>query len=243
MTHPHLPASIDACLFDLDGVLTDTARVHLAAWTEMFDAFLEERGDSRPFSTDDYRQYVDGRLREDGVRAFLASRQIELPEGSDRDPPAANTIHGLATRKNDLVQAVMARDGITVYPGSVRFVDAARNAGLRIAVVSASKNTAAALETAGIADRFEVRVDGIVAAERHLPGKPAPDTYLAAAEALGQSPGRCAVFEDAVSGVEAGRAGQFGYVVGVDRTGHAGDLAAAGADIVVTDLAQLLEDR
>jgi beta-phosphoglucomutase family hydrolase len=243
MTHPLLPPSIDACLFDLDGVLTDTARVHLAAWTRMFDAFLADRGDSRPFSTDDYRQYVDGRLREDGVRAFLASRQIELPEGSDDDPPSANTIHGLASRKNDLVLAVMARDGITVYPGSVRFVDAVRNAGLRIAVVSASKNTAAALETAGIADRFDVRIDGVVAAERRLPGKPAPDTYLAAADALGVPATRCAVFEDAVSGVAAGRAGDFGYVVGVDRTGHAEDLAAAGADIVVTDLDQLLEEQ
>jgi len=243
---PLLPPSITACLFDLDGVLTDTARVHAAAWTEMFDAFLEQRaretGESfHPFTPDDYLRYVDGRLREDGVRAFLESRQIDLPEGSGDDPPTATTVHGLASRKNDLVLAVMARDGIVTFPGSIRFVDAVLAAGLRSAVVSASKNTAAALETAGIGDRFEARIDGIVAAERHLPGKPAPDTYLAGAEALGVPAAHCAVFEDAVPGVEAGRAGDFGYVVGVDRAGHADALMAAGADIVVADLAELLE--
>lgn len=243
-----LPPTIDACLFDLDGVLTDTARVHAAAWTGMFDAFLRDRaaasGDAfHPFTPDDYRNYVDGRLREDGVRAFLASRGINLPEGQTGDPATANTIHGLATRKNDLVLEVMARDGITTYPGSVRFVDAVRAAGLQTAVVSASRNTATALDTAGLADRFEVRIDGVVAADRNLAGKPAPDTFLAAAEALGIPAARCAVFEDAVAGVEAGHAGRFGYVVGVDRTGHPDALRDAGADMVVTDLATLLEDR
>lgn len=243
-----LPATITACLFDLDGVLTNTARVHAAAWTEMFDAFLKERAgetgeEFQPFTHDDYLDYVDGRLREDGVRAFLGSRGIDLPEGSADDEAGAETVHGLATRKNDLVLAVMARDGIEVYPGSVRYVEAVRDAGLRRAVVSASKNTASALETAGIAGLFEARIDGIVAAERNLPGKPAPDTYLAGAEALDIPAANCAVFEDAVSGVEAGRAGNFGYVVGVDRVGRADALREAGADIVVSDLSELMEDR
>ncbi len=243
---PDLPDGIRACLFDLDGVLTQTATVHAAAWKEMFDAFLRERsspGESfRPFDIDtDYPKYVDGKLRQDGVRAFLASRDIELPEGKPDDPPDAVTVNGLGNRKNARVQEIIRTRGVEVYAGSVRFLDAVRNAGYRRAVVSASKNCQAVLAAAGIEDLFEVRIDGIVAAERDLPGKPAPDTFLAAAEALGVAPAGCAVFEDAVAGVEAGRAGAFGFVVGVDRVGQADALREGGATIVVDDLAELLE--
>jgi beta-phosphoglucomutase family hydrolase len=246
---PAVPEQITACLFDLDGVLTRTAKVHAEAWKQMFDAFLRDRlaqtgASSRPFDiATDYPHYVDGKLREDGVRSFLASRGIALPEGAAGDPPAAETIHGLGTRKNDLVQRLIRERGVEVYEGSVRFVRAARDAGLRTAVVSASKNTPEVLAVTGLADLFEVRIDGNVAAERALPGKPAPDTFLAAAEALGVEPAGCAVFEDAVAGVEAGRAGAFGWVVGVDRIGQAATLRGHGADTVVTDLSELLEDR
>jgi len=244
---PILPDTISACLFDLDGVLTRTAKVHAAAWKQMFDAFLRERsresGDEvRPFELPgDYARHVDGRLRLDGVRAFLAARGIELPEGSADDPPSAQTVHGLAARKNDLVLELIERDGVDVYEGSVRFARAARSAGLRRAVVSASRNCRSVLAAAGIEDLFEVRVDGVVAAAAGLRGKPAPDTFLAAAEALDADPANCAVFEDALAGVEAGRAGAFGWVVGVDRTGNAPMLREHGADIVVTDLDELLE--
>ena len=246
---PSLPAAISACLFDLDGVLTQTAKVHAAAWKQMFDAFLLERSGQtgepfRPFEiATDYAEYVDGRLRQDGVRAFLASRGIELPEGAADDPPTALTVHGLGTRKNDLVLELIRRDGVEVYAGSVRFVEAAREAGLRRAVVSASKNCREVLAAAGIEPLFEVRVDGIVAADAHLRGKPAPDMFLAAAEALGAAPAHCAVFEDAVAGVEAGRAGGFGWVVGVDRVGQAEALRRCGADRVVGDLGDLLVQR
>jgi len=244
-----LPAEIAACLFDLDGVLTQTAKVHAAAWKEMFDAFLRQRADEagepfRPFDiATDYPQYVDGKLREDGVRAFLQSRQIELPEGTPEDPPEADTVHGLGTRKNDLVQRLIRERGVEVYNGSVRFVRAAREAGLRTAVVSASKNTPEILAVTGLASLFEVRIDGNVAATRDLRGKPAPDTFLAAAAELGVPPKRCAVFEDAHAGVAAGRAGGFGYVVGVDRVGQATALQEHGANIVVGDLAELMEAR
>jgi beta-phosphoglucomutase family hydrolase len=246
---PVLPPGISACLFDLDGVLTQTAKVHAAAWKEMFDAYLRERSEQtgepfRPFKiASDYVKYVDGKLRQDGVRAFLASRSISLPEGSAGDPPTALTVHGLGNRKNDLVLDLIRRRGVDVYEGSVRFVEAVRDAGLRRAVVSASKNCQAVLAAARIEHLFEVRVDGIVAAEAGLRGKPAPDTFLAAATALGVQPAHCAVFEDAIAGVEAGRAGSFGWVVGVDRSGQAAALRSHGADTVVSDLSELLEDR
>jgi beta-phosphoglucomutase family hydrolase len=246
---PVLPPGISACLFDLDGVLTQTAKVHAAAWKEMFDAYLRERSEQtgepfRPFKiATDYATYVDGKLRQDGVRAFLASRSISLPEGSAGDPPTALTVHGLGNRKNDLVLDLIRRHGVDVYEGSVRFVESVRDAGLRRAVVSASKNCQAVLAAAGIEHLFEVRVDGIVAAEAGLRGKPAPDTFLAAAAALGVPPAQCAVFEDAIAGVEAGRAGSFGWVVGVDRVGQAAALRSHGADTVVSDLSELLEDR
>jgi beta-phosphoglucomutase family hydrolase len=232
-----LPAPIRACLFDLDGVLTDTARVHAAAWKEMFDAFLREHADQTgepfvPFDpVQDYDEYVDGKPRYDGVRSFLASRGIELPEAR---------VRALGDRKNELVQALIERDGVEAYEGSVRYVRAVREAGLRRAVVSSSANTREVLEAAAIADLFEVRIDGIVAVEEHLKGKPAPDTFLAGARKLGVEPAEAAVFEDALAGVAAGRAGSFGFVVGVDRVGQAEGLRAHGADIVVTDLAELL---
>ncbi|MGH2532178.1 MAG: beta-phosphoglucomutase family hydrolase [Thermomicrobiales bacterium] len=246
---PVVPDGIAACLFDLDGVLTQTAKVHAAAWQQMFDAFLRDRSARtgepfRPFEiASDYAAHVDGKLRTDGVRAFLASRGIELLEGADADPPAAETIHGLGTRKNDLVLDLIRQRGVEVYEGSVRFVQAVRAAGWRRAVVSASKNCREVLVAAGIEQLFEVRVDGVVADEAGLRGKPAPDMFLAAAAALGVAPAHSAVFEDAVAGVAAGRAGAFGWVVGVDRVGRAAALRANGADTVVADLSELLEER
>jgi beta-phosphoglucomutase family hydrolase len=241
-----LPPGIRACLFDLDGVLTQTARVHAAAWKQMFDDFLRARAEQTgtpfvPFDPEeDYDEYVDGMPRYDGVRTFLASRGIELPEGAPSDRPGATTVHGLGNRKNALVLKLLERDGVDVYEGSVRYVRAARDAGLHRAVVSASANCRQVLEAAGIADLFEVRVDGIVAVRELLKGKPAPDTFLAAARKLGVAPVEAAVFEDALAGVAAGRAGNFGFVVGVDRVGQADALRARGADIVVADLAELL---
>jgi beta-phosphoglucomutase family hydrolase len=244
-----LPRTIRACLFDLDGVVTRTAQVHAEAWKAMFDAFLRDRAARADDGTEcfvpfdpvaDYGEYIDGKLRSDGVRSFLVARGIELPEGAATDPPAANTVHGLGNRKNELVLSLIRTKGLDVYEGSVRYVRAAADGGLRRAVVSASQNTCAVLEAAGIADLFELRVDGTVAAERHLRGKPAPDTFLTAASALQVDPRQAAVFEDAVAGVAAGRAGGFGWVVGVDRVGHAEALREHGADVVVGDLAELL---
>ncbi len=242
-----LPAAITALLFDLDGVLTKTAAVHDKAWKQMFDAFLKQRAEAKgeelvPFDSDsDYNEYVDGKPRYDGVRSFLQSRRIELPEGEPDDPPDAETVCGLGNRKNELVLELIERDGVEPYEGSVAFVKAAREAGLRRAVVSSSANCQEVLEAAGIEDLFEERIDGKVADEKHLKGKPAPDTYLAGAAALGVEPAAACVFEDAVSGVEAGRAGNFGHVVGVDRVHHAAALREHGADVVVDDLAELIE--
>ena len=235
-----LPPGIRACLFDLDGVLTQTAQLHAAAWKETFDSFLLERcvQTQEPFvpfdAALDYDRYVDGRSRYDGVREFLAARHIELDAG---------TATMLGDRKNRLVLALIRRHGLKPYEGSAQYVRAAAAAGLRRAVVSASANCRAALEAAGLTDLFEVRIDAARAAAEHLQGKPAPDTFLAAARALEVEPAEAAVFEDALAGVAAGRAGHFGFVVGVDRTGHAEALRRAGADRVVSDLGELLESR
>lgn len=242
-----LPDGIRGCLFDLDGVLTQTAKVHDAAWKQMFDQFLRERADQagqpfRPFDpVKDYEEYVDGKPRADGTRSFLASRGITLPEGDPDDPPDAPTVNGLGNRKNVLLLEMIRTQGVEPYEGSVRYVRAVRDAGLRRAVVSSSANAHDVLVAAGIDDLFEARIDGIVARREQLRGKPAPDTFLAGAKALGLTPAEAVVFEDALAGVEAGRAGRFGYVVGVDRVGQAEALKAHGADIVVEDLAELLD--
>ncbi len=241
-----LPDGVTACLFDLDGVLTDTASVHMAAWKDMFDAFLQARAEQagqpfQEFTSHDYELYVDGKPRLDGVRDFLASRGIELPEGSPDDPPDAPTVAGLGNRKNAEVQHRIRTVGVTVYEGSRRYLQAARDAGLRRAVVSSSANTAEVLSVTGLDVYVELRVDGVTIRDEHLKGKPAPDTFLAAAQRLGMTAAQCVVFEDALAGVEAGRAGDFGYVVGVDRVGQADGLRAHGADVVVTDLAQLID--
>jgi beta-phosphoglucomutase family hydrolase len=244
-----LPRHVSACLFDLDGVLTQTAKVHAAAWKQMFDDFLSRREpregeDLSPLRLPgDYVRHIDGKLRADGVSSFLGSRGIDLPEGMPDDPRSAETVHGLANRKNEIVVRLLEENGVDVYEGSVRFVEAVRAAGLRRAVVSASKNCRAILLAAGIDHLFEVRIDGIVAEAEGLQGKPAPDTFLAAAQALGVAPHDAAVFEDAEAGVEAGRAGAFGYVVGVDRSDNEQALRDRGADIVVTDLGELLEEQ
>ncbi|WP_329129682.1 beta-phosphoglucomutase family hydrolase [Streptomyces sp. NBC_01476] len=247
MTEIGLPGDVRVCLFDLDGVLTPTALIHAAAWKEMFDEFLRRRDGGRgeerfrPFDAgEDYDHYVDGRPRAEGVRSFLDSRGIELPEGEEDDPPDAETVHGLGNRKNVLVLEKIRTQGVKPYPGSVRYVEAVRAAGLRTAVVSSSANTKDVLVSAGIEHLMDVRVDGLTAIEQGLRGKPKPDTFLAAARELGAEPGQAAVFEDALVGMDAGREGQFGYVVGVDRVGQAEELRKHGADIVVTDLSDLL---
>lgn len=235
-----------ACLFDLDGVLTQTALVHNAAWKQTFDTFLKtwsaQHGqDFVPFDSGaDYHDYVDGRPRADGVRTFLASRGITLPEGAPDDGPDQLTVNGLGNSKNVLVLQKIKEGAVQVYEGSVEYLKAARDAGLRRAVVSASANCKDVLEAAGIADLIEERVDGVTAREQNLPGKPAPDTFLYGAKLLGLPPAACAVFEDAQAGVAAGRAGNFGIVVGVDRVGQHDALVEHGADIVVTDLSELL---
>jgi len=242
-----LPDGIRGCLFDLDGVLTQTAKVHDAAWKQMFDEFLRARASQsgQPFTpfdpVKDYDEYVDGKPRADGTRSFLESRGIELPEGSPDDAADAETVNGLGNRKNVLLLEMIRTQGVEAYEGSVRYVRAVREAGLRRAVVSSSANCHDVLVAAGIDDLFEARIDGVVAQQEHLRGKPAPDTFLAGAKALGLTPSAAVVFEDALAGVEAGRAGRFGYVVGVDRVGQADALKAHGADVVVTDLAELLD--
>jgi beta-phosphoglucomutase family hydrolase len=241
-----LPDGITACLFDLDGVLTQTAKIHAQAWKQMFDEFLRKRAAAagQPFHefdlVADYDQYVDGKPRLDGVRSFLQSRGVELPLGSPEDPPEADTLYGLGTRKNDIVLRLIHEQGVEPYEGSVAFVRRAIEQGLRRAVVSSSTNCKDVLEAAGIEDLFELRIDGHVAEQQHLAGKPAPDTYLAGARALGVEPRQAAVFEDALAGVESGRAGKFGWVVGVDRVGQADALRRHGADVVVRDLSELV---
>jgi beta-phosphoglucomutase family hydrolase len=237
-----LPDEIRACLFDMDGVLTETATVHARAWKSMFDAYLRRReGEGfQPFTQDDYDRYVDGKPRYDGVKSFLQSRGIELPQGTPDDPPGADTVDGLGNRKNELVLQLIHDEGVHAYPGSIRYLDAVRDAGLRRAVVSSSANCADVLRAAGIEDYFEVRVDGHVVEDQGLAGKPAPDTFLHAAQELGVQAAQAAVFEDALSGVEAGQAGNFGCVVGVDRVGQAQALEEHGASVVIKDLADLL---
>ena len=241
-----LPEKVRACLFDLDGVLTDTASVHTKAWKAMFDAYLSQRAERTggkfvPFdAAADYRQYVDGKKREDGVRSFLSSRGIELPDGNPDDPADAETIYGLGNRKNDMFQKVLNDDGVEVFDGSRRYLEAVSAAGLGIAVVSSSANTRDVLEVTGLDVFVEQRVDGVTMRAEHIPGKPAPDSYLRAAQLLNVAPEAAAVFEDALSGVAAGHAGHFGLVVGVDRVGQSEALRHNGADIVVTDLSELL---
>ncbi|MCW2822599.1 MAG: Haloacid dehalogenase superfamily, subfamily variant 3 with third motif having or [Marmoricola sp.] len=239
-----------AVLFDLDGVITPTAEVHMRAWAEMFNAFLTEYADQHPgsdadtspYADADYFAHVDGKPRYDGVRDFLLSRGIDLPEGSPEEDhqDARPTVRSLGDRKNDAFNHVLARDGVTAYPGSVALLDHLRGLRLPLAVVSSSANAPAVLEAAGLADRFTTVVDGRVAGELGLPGKPAPDTFLHAAEVLDATASTSVVLEDAVSGVRAGRAGDFGLVVGVDRGAGVEALTAAGADVVVPDLADTL---
>ncbi|CAN5922129.1 beta-phosphoglucomutase family hydrolase [soil metagenome] len=236
----------DAVLFDLDGVITDTAAVHARAWKTMFDAYLRDWSAQRdePFAAftveGDYKTYVDGKPRYDGVRSFLESRDIDLPDGQPDDDARRHTVCGLGNRKNELVNRLLDDEGVAVYDGSVRLMHVLRDRGIRLAVVSSSRNCAAVLRSAGLLDLFEARVDGVVAAERGLPGKPAPDTFLSAAADLNTTAERAVVVEDAISGVQAGRDGGFGLVIGVDRDGAAAALRDNGADVVVADLSELL---
>lgn len=236
-----LPDTIRACLFDLDGVLTDTAAVHRAAWKATFDPVLRAHGEP-PFTEQDYAEYVDGRPRLDGVRDFLRSRGIRPPEGGPGDPSDAETVHAIGERKNADLQRRIHDGGVDVFEGSRRYLEAARAAGLRRIVVSSSANTADVLQVTGLADLVEDRVDGVTIADQHIPGKPAPDSFLAGAARVGVPAAQAAVFEDATSGVEAGRRGGFGYVVGVNRLDdrHAEALREHGADVVVNDLRDLL---
>lgn len=242
-----LPATISACLFDLDGVLTRTAVLHAAAWKQAFDELLTRlqptAGETLlPFDpVKDYDAYVDGRSRLDGTRTFLRARGMELPDGSPEDRPGSGTVHGVANRKNALLLEMIDERGVEVYEGSRRFLAEARRSSLSTAVVSSSANAEAVMKAAGLAGRFDVQIDGIAAERAHLGGKPAPDTYLEAARRLHVPPGDAAVFEDAIAGVEAGRAGRFGFVVGVDRVGQREQLIAHGADVAVSDLAELIE--
>ncbi|MFD9892384.1 HAD family hydrolase [Amycolatopsis sp. NPDC059027] len=240
-----LPETITACLFDLDGVLTGTAVLHREAWKRTFDEFLRERDGEgfTPFTDQDYAAYVDGRPRADGVREFLRSRGIELPDGQPDDANDTATVNGVGNRKNELVLKIIDERGVNPYPGSVRYLRAVKDAGLRIAVVTSSANGAKVLDAADLTPFVEARIDGLVIGRDHLKGKPAPDSFLAGAKALDVEPAHAAVFEDAQSGVQAGRAGGFGFVVGVNRAHQAGELRAHGADVVVDDLAELLESE
>jgi beta-phosphoglucomutase family hydrolase len=244
-----LPDTVRACLFDLDGVLTDTASVHRKAWKAMFDAYLRDRAQRAgepfvPFDVaGDYLTYIDGKKREDGVRSFLAARGITLPEGDPDDDTSAETLHGLGNRKNELFHHTIREEGVKVFEGSRRYLEAVTAAGLAVAVVSSSSNTGEVLEVTGLDKFVQQRVDGVTMRQEHIAGKPAPDSFLRAAELLSVKPAQAAVFEDALAGVEAGRGGHFGFVVGVDRVGQAEALHRKGADIVVTDLAELAPKR
>jgi beta-phosphoglucomutase family hydrolase len=242
-----LPPQIRACLFDLDGVVTRTAAQHAKAWKTMFDAFLAE--DARRHGTEfvpfdiatDYVAYVDGKRRLDGTRSFLGSRGIDLPDGTDGDSLEDHTVRGLSNAKNALVLQLIENEGVEVFPDAVAYLTALRDAGVPRAVVTSSANAEQVLKVSNLAGYFDARVDAVVATERGLAGKPAPDTFLAGAQLLGVEAGEAVVFEDALAGVEAGRAGNFGFVVGVDRVGQAEQLKAHGADVVVTALTELQE--
>ncbi|TCC28401.1 beta-phosphoglucomutase family hydrolase [Kribbella sindirgiensis] len=244
-----LPTGIQACLFDLDGVLTDTAAVHAAAWKEMFDEFLRDYATQHGIAFQafdaraEYDAYVDGKPRANGVRDFLTARGITLPEGTADDPPSAMTVNGLGNRKNEAVQRRIRTEGVHVFEGSRRYLQAAEKAGLRRAVVSSSANTREVLDVTGLAQYVEQIVDGVTIRTEGLKGKPAPDTFLAAAKGFGLEPSQAAVYEDALAGVSAGRSGRFGHVIGVDRVGQADELKAHGADVVVRDLAELLSSK
>lgn len=241
--------NFDAVLFDLDGVLTATAKLHAAAWKQTFDSFLKHRAEALeqiflPFDIgDDYRRYVDGKPRFDGVQSFLASRRIELPYGAPTDPPTAETICGLGNQKNELVNEIMAREGVEAYPGSIKAVEFLKEQGYKRAVVSSSENCAAVLKAAGIESLFDLRVDGQTAADLTLAGKPEPDMFLTAARQLGVEAKRSIVVEDAIAGVQAGKKGGFGLVIGIARAGNAEALRGHGADLVVGDLEELLPQR
>jgi beta-phosphoglucomutase family hydrolase len=250
--HPVIdPAALDAVIFDMDGVITKTAKVHFAAWKELFDGYLRKAaaaaGDGssaadprfRPFTQEDYLQYVDGKPRYDGVRDLLASRGIDLPLGDPADDPGTETVCGLGNRKNDLFTHVVRTKGVEVYPSTVTFIEELQATGIRAGVVSASNNTTEVLEAAGVHRLFEAQVDGLVATQLGLPGKPDPAPFLEAARRLGVPPERAAVVEDAQAGVQAGHAGRFGLVIGVDRTGQEAALRAHGADVVVDDLSEV----
>lgn len=241
-------ANFDAVLFDLDGVLTSTARVHSACWKKMFDEFLKRVATEKnepfvPFDVAaDYRLYVDGKPRHDGVESFLASRGIQLPHGSSDDTLAERTVCGLGNHKDELFNDMVRSEGVEAYQGTIDWVRSLRSHGIKTAVVSSSKNCRVILQAASIEDLFDVRVDGEVAARRSIPGKPAPDTFLDAANQLAVKPERAVVVEDAISGVQAGRAGGFGLVIGVDRHDDAAALLENGADIVVNDPAEMLSN-
>jgi beta-phosphoglucomutase family hydrolase len=239
----------DAVLFDLDGVITNTASIHAACWKRMFDEYLGERENRtgqhfpRFDAVADYRLHVDGKPRFDGVRDFLKSRGIDLPEGSPRDPPEAETVCGLGNRKNRLVGRVIEEKGVEAYEGSVRLIHALRGQDFKVAIVSSSENCEAVLKAARVDGLFEVRVDGVMVEAQHLAGKPAPDTFLIAAKLLGVEPSRAVVVEDALSGIEAGLAGKFGLVIGVARRDNAEELRRCGAHLVINDLGELVDCR
>jgi beta-phosphoglucomutase family hydrolase len=237
----------DAVLFDLDGVITDTANLHATCWKQMFDEYLQkrarQRGEAfRPFDVStDYRLYVDGKPRFDGVRDFLSSRRIQLPEGNPDDPAQEETVCGLGNRKNDLVNHAIADVGVEPYEGTVEFIHQLRRNGFKTAVVTSSQNCTVVLKAAKLDGFFEVRVDGNTIESERLAGKPAPDTFLMAARLLGVEPTRAVVIEDAISGVQAGSNGSFGLVIGVARKGNAEELKQHGAHLVVDDLGELVD--